>query len=91
MCTILAKNHCRYLYVKIQNLTNYYNGFFLQVLPLENKMKTPGAAPRVITLTMVGIILLYVVFGVLGYIVYGECIKGSITLNLISKNDIEIM
>ena len=54
-------------------------------------MKTPGDAPRVITLTMVGVILLYVVFGVLGYIVYGECIKGSITLNLISKNDIEIM
>lgn len=54
-------------------------------------MKTPQDAPRVITFTMVGIILLYVVFGVLGYIVYGEGIKGSITLNLISKNDIEIM
>ena len=64
---------------------------FLQVLPLENKMKTPQDAPRVLTFTMVGIILLYVVFGVLGYIVYGDSIKGSITLNLISKNNIEIM
>ena len=54
-------------------------------------MKTPQDAPRVLTFTMVGIILLYVIFGVLGYIVYGEEIKGSITLNLVTKNDIEKM
>ena len=54
-------------------------------------MKTPQDAPRVLTFTMVGIILLYVIFGVLGYIVYGEEIEGSITLNLVSDNDIKKM
>ena len=54
-------------------------------------MKTPQDAPRVLTFTMVGIILLYVIFGVLGYIVYGEGIQGSITLNLISNNNIKKM
>ena len=54
-------------------------------------MKTPKDALKVITFTMVGIILLYVIFGVMGYVVYGDDIKGSITLNLISKNNIEIM
>ena len=54
-------------------------------------MKTPQDAPRVLTFTMVGVILLYVIFGVLGYIVYGEEIEGSITLNLVSDNNIKKM
>ena len=54
-------------------------------------MKTPQDAPRVLTKTMAVVILLNVIFGVLGYIVYGKEIKGIITLNLVSDNNIEKM
>ena len=54
-------------------------------------MKTPKDALSVIAYTMVIVILLYVGFGVLGYIVYGSTIEGSITLNLKSKIAVEIM
>ena len=49
-------------------------------------MKNPGHAKPVIYGAMVIVILLYVIFGTLGYIVYGNSIKSSITLNLISNN-----
>ena len=68
-----------------------YNIFFLQVLPLENKMKTPQDAPKVFTITLVGVTLFHAMFGVLGYIAFGQCTKGSILLNLISINNIETM
>ena len=54
-------------------------------------MKTPKDALSVIAFTMVSVILLYVGFGVLGYVVYGSTIMGSITLNLESKIAVEVM
>lgn len=54
-------------------------------------MKTPSSAHRVLSSTMVIIILLYVVFGVLGYIVYGSGIQGSVTLNLVGTKAVERM
>ena len=62
-----------------------------QILPLENKMKTPKDTHRVIFFSMIVVTLLFTIFGVLGYIVYGSDIKGSITLNLISSSVIEVM
>lgn len=53
-----------------------------QVLPLENKMKKPQNSKRVIYISMAVVTLLYVVFSVLGYMVYGNEIQSSITLSL---------
>lgn len=61
------------------------------VLPLENKMKRPEHAVRVVLVGMTLVVLLYVVFGVLGYLTYGDSIKASITLNLMSDNTTEKM
>ncbi|KAL5460474.1 hypothetical protein EMCRGX_G033925 [Ephydatia muelleri] len=51
-------------------------------LPLENKMKTPSHFNRVGWIAMSIVIVLYSVFGSLGYLAYGTALKGSITLNL---------
>ena len=61
------------------------------VLPLENKMKHPQHAIRVLVVGMTIVVLLYVVFGVLGYLTYGASIQASITLNLKSNNTAEKM
>ena len=53
-----------------------------QALPLENKMKTPSHFNRVGWIAMSIVIVLYSVFGSLGYLAYGTALKGSITLNL---------
>lgn len=45
-------------------------------------MKKPQNSKRVIYASMAVVTLLYVVFSVLGYMVYGNKILGSITLNL---------
>ncbi len=47
-------------------------------------MKRPEHSKRVVVVAMILITLLYVVFGGLGYITYGDEIEGSITLNLLS-------
>ena len=57
----------------------------VQVLPLENKMKTPEKAKPVVYSAMVIVTLLYFIFGTTGYIVYGSSIEASITLNLKSN------
>ena len=55
------------------------------LLPLENKMRTPRAMREwngVLNTSQSIITCLYVSIGVLGYIKYGEHVKGSIILNL---------
>ena len=67
-----------------------YNGIGV-VLPLENKMRQPQNAIKVITLTMLIITSLFTVFGVLGYLTFGRDIAASITLNLHSEGTVEKM
>ncbi|XP_025408112.1 proton-coupled amino acid transporter-like protein CG1139 isoform X2 [Sipha flava] len=55
------------------------------VLPLENEMKNPkrfGSMFGVLNSSMIPISLLYTLVGILGYLKYGEHVKGSITLDL---------
>lgn len=54
------------------------------VLPLENKMKKPEHYRRIVIAAMTVVTLLYTSFAAMGYIVYGNEIEGSITLNLSS-------
>jgi len=52
------------------------------VLPLENRMKKPKNALWVVYAAMALVVVLYASFGALGYMVYGNDIKSSITLSL---------
>ena len=54
-------------------------------------MKSPKDALCVVFFSMVIVITFFIVFGVLGYIVYGVDAKPSITLNLKSNNTAEAM
>ena len=61
------------------------------VLPLENKMRRPEHAVAMVIVGMTMVVLLYMFFGVLGYLAFGAQIKASITFNLFSDNTIEEM
>lgn len=61
------------------------------VLPLENKMRYPEHAVRVVGVGMTVVVLLYMTFGMLGYLTFGDAIEASITLNLKSDNPVEKM
>ena len=63
----------------------------MQVLPLENKMRSPRYAKRIIMLGMSAVIFLFIEFGTLGYMVYGESIQASISFNLVSNSTAERM
>ena len=54
-------------------------------------MKKHEDALKVIFFSMMIVTLLFTLFGVVGYGVYGSEIKASITLNLISTNVVEVM
>ncbi len=58
-----------------------------QVLPLENKMKKPKHFKRILFTGMTVVISLYLFVGMLGYVVYGDNIEASITLNLEASRD----
>ena len=54
-------------------------------------MKKHEDALKVIFFSMMIVTLLFTLFGVVGFVVYGSNIKASITLNLISTNIVEVM
>lgn len=64
-------------------MTRFFH--IMQILPLENEMKTPkafGGNSGVLNQAMIMIVLLYVGMGLFGYLNYGAAALGSITLNL---------
>lgn len=59
--------------------------FILQIMPLENEMKSPksfGGNLGVLNQSMVITVILYAGMGLFGYLKYGDKIAASITLNL---------
>ncbi|GFG35003.1 hypothetical protein Cfor_01107 [Coptotermes formosanus] len=55
------------------------------VMPLENSMKHPNhfiGKVGIINIAMFIVVVLYSAIGLLGYLRYGEVVKGSVTLNL---------
>ena len=55
------------------------------VMPVENSMEKPKeflGKPSVLLISMVTVTVLYTIMGFLGYVRFGDKIRGSITLNL---------
>lgn len=66
------------------------NEILLQILPLENEMKTPKSFVGkfgVLNQAMISIIIMYIGMGLFGYLQYGDEAAGSITLNLPSSTE----
>lgn len=58
---------------------------FMQIIALENNMKTPqnfGGYCGVLNIGMIVIVILYIAMGFFGYIKYGSEAAGSVTFNL---------
>jgi proton-coupled amino acid transporter len=54
-------------------------------MPLENSMKHPDHFINklgILNIAMTVVVLLYGVIGFLGYVKFGDVVKGSVTLNL---------
>lgn len=54
-------------------------------------MKQPEKAKNVIYTAMAIITVLYAVFGLVGYLVYGKSVNGSVTLSLCGTNAVTAM
>ena len=66
-----------YFHLKIFEIS-----FFFEVLPLENEMRKPEDFGWVLNVGMSIISLMFIAMGLLGYVAFGEDIKGSVSLNL---------
>jgi proton-coupled amino acid transporter len=61
------------------------NIFTVQIIALENNMKTPqyfGGYCGVLNIGMSVIVVLYIAMGFFGYLKYGDQAAGSVTFNL---------
>ncbi|KAI4319559.1 hypothetical protein MLD38_033144 [Melastoma candidum] len=58
-----------------------FEGFGM-TLALESSMKERGCFPKLLAQAFAGIVSVYVLFGVLGYMAYGDDAKDIVTLNL---------
>ncbi len=58
----------------------------MQVIAVENNMKTPKSFAMVMSVAMSIICVLYAVFGFVGYLKYGPDCRGSVTLNVPSED-----
>jgi proton-coupled amino acid transporter len=56
------------------------------VLPVENKMKNPGHAKYIIYISMSIVVSIYILFGLLGYLAFGNDLHDSVTFNLCPEN-----
>lgn len=50
-------------------------------------MRKPGHAKFVICVSMAFIVVLYTVFGLMGYLVYGNDVQSAVILNLYSTSE----
>lgn len=67
---------------------------FEKVMPLENEMRNPKkyvGVTGVLSRAFVFIIVLYIAMGSFGYLKYGNAIKESITLNLETITEVDMM
>ena len=61
--------------------------FYIQILPIENKMKKPHHFNMVMYAAMTVVTSIYVVIATMGYLTFGNNIRESITLNLPADKD----
>ena len=81
---MITNNNKNFVTLFVLDVYNCYQSC-LQVMPLENNMKTPShfiGCPGVLNMGMTVVVMLYSAVGFFGFLQYGEDTKGSITLNL---------
>jgi len=57
-------------------------------IPIQSSMKNPKAYPRMLDMSLLTVGSLYILFGTLGYLFFGECTDPIITKNLPTANGI---
>jgi proton-coupled amino acid transporter len=55
---------------------------FASLIPITEAMKEPHKFPKVLTLVMIGVALLFAGFGIMGYAAYGSDIQTVVIVNL---------